>query len=817
MRALIKKFPFLTRLSFFVLLPVVIVLLLALYILFLTLPKVGGTEFIRNINSQIEVDRSESGIPHIKSSIELDAHFGLGLCHAQDRLWQMEINKRKAYGTLSEVFGLATVESDKFFKILNLSANAKKIWERLPEKDKDVLISYSNGVNEGIAQSKVLPIEFLLNGVKPVSWTPIDSIVIMQLMTWNLSTNMASEMRRLLLLRNFGIEKTNQLMPPIQLPKSVIDGAAQSQAVDTFTIDNNLWLTELTPKNFIGSNAWVISGKYTKSGLPMLANDPHLATSIPSIWYLAHLQAPDLDVKGATMPGLPFVVIGRNKDIAWGMTTMMADTQDIILEKINPLNKNQYENQEKYIDMQVTKENINVKSDFLRPAVSPIQLDVRRTVNGPLISDIGTFINGFSYSLRWTGDDEDGGTISSFIKLNRAKNWSEFNEALESFVAPVHYFVYADEKGNIGSLSPGKIPVRSFGDGSIPLEGWLHDSNWKGWIPFSDIPRKYNPSKGYIVSANNKVVEDDYSYNITSDWASDDRAKRIESELSRLIARTNKKIQTSDMVALQRDVKSNYENLFFYLSKIPAKNKTQEAVLNILHQWNGYMDVNTVSGTILQAWIFHINKLLLEDDFDGVKGLESFALKVNYKLLEDVIVKKESEWCDYKKTSQLESCEEIEYLALDHAIYELTMKLGKNPKKWTWGDIHKLQFVSFPYSKSKYSSGWPKLSDSPLSYAFHRAISSSGDDTTVNVAPISGDKNNRYSQFWAASYRQLVDFSGSDEIQFEQLTGQSGNVFSRFYDNAIDKNNDPRLLKYGRQKNGSSLVLLPLSQRAIVE
>src|SRR5690606_35930892 len=245
------------------------------------------------------------------------------------------------------------------------------------------------------------------------------------------------------------------------------------------------------------------------------------------------LHGANINVTGATLPGLPFVVIGRNKHIAWGITNLMADTQDLVLEKINPINANQYELNGMFQDMEISEEIINIRKNFLRPVKPPHELTVRRTVNGPLISDIETYLNGFSYSLRWAGDYEDGGTISSFIKLNYASNWDEFNQSLSDIVAPASYFVYADRQGNIGSSATGRIPIRRFGDGAIPSEGWLHDRNWSGWIPFSELPRKYNPVEGYIIAANHRVTAEGYPYHITSDWNAGDRALRIDAELKK--------------------------------------------------------------------------------------------------------------------------------------------------------------------------------------------------------------------------------------------------------------------------------------------
>jgi penicillin G amidase len=809
MENILKRHPLFTRFMLWIIFPFSCVFGMVGYVLYSGLPTYNGQIYVHNIVSRIEINRTEKGIPHIKSSDAAGAYFALGVCHAQDRLWQMEMNRRQALGTLSEVFGVPTVGSDKFYRTLGLRDNAQKIWKNLSAHDKNVLTQYANGVNEGIEQLKIYPVEFLLNRVKPEPWTPLDSIVIQQLMTWKVSTNFGSELRRILLLQNMGVAKTNQLMSPVALPSS-IEIKKNVDIVTSLFADDHLINEYLVPKTFVGSNAWVVSGHYSSTGKPVLANDPHLATSMPGVWYLAHMEGADLNVTGATLPGLPFVVIGRNKDIAWGLTMMMADTQDLILEKINVLNKNQYENRGLFVDMTINKETIVVKNDFLKPPLPPEQFYVRRTVNGPLISDIGRSIDGFSYSLRWTGDDEDGGTIHSFIELGFARNWEDFNEALSTLVAPVYYIVYADRKGNIGSLAPGKIPIRKYGSGDIPIEGWMRDKNWLDWIPFSQAPRIYNPAKGYIVAANHKVIDSDYPYHISNDWARDGRAVRLESELARLVGRQDQKIQNSEMLQLQLDVKSIYGNdIFVHLSKLKPTNPQQEQVLNKLGEWDGNMNTETVGGAILQAWIFHFRKLLLEDDVEDIRGLEDVPFSTSYLFVEDVLNNYQSEWCDYKKTPEKETCKDIMYISLNHAIADLTKRLGSNPESWQWGRIHKVHYSHFPYSESKYSPHWPSVNNYFLSFLFHRDASVGGDSSTINVGPIAYEKHNRYSQFWGASYRQLINMKDASNIKFEQIIGQSGNVISEYFDNLMADGDHIQMLEGSDGSIKNKLILIP--------
>lgn len=802
-------YPFISRLCLWVFLPLLLVISSIVYILLLSLPSSQGVKYVKSILTDTTIEYSQTGIPRIKSSTDNDVFFALGFCHAQNRLWQMEINRRIAFGRLSEVFGEPTLESDKFFRILGLERNARKVWEHMSEKDKNILVHYSEGVNEGIRQAKVLPMEFLLNGFSPENWTPIDSISMMQLMAWYNSANIGAEIRRMLLLQRFGIDKTNQLMPAFILP----DFAALTSAPIMASIDRSLWASELTPKKYIGSNGWVIAGRLTESGFPILANDPHIATSLPSAWYLADLHGANLNVTGATLPGLPFVVIGRNKHIAWGITNLMADTQDLILEKINPINANQYELNGVFQDMEISKEIIKIRKNFLRPVKPPHTLTVRRTINGPLISDIETYLNGFSYSLRWAGDDEDGGTISSFIKLNYASNWDEFNQSLSNIVAPSSYFVYADRQGNIGSSATGKIPIRRFGNGAIPSEGWLHDRNWSGWIPFSELPRKYNPVEGYIIAANHRVTTEGYPYHITSDWNAGDRALRIDAELKKFID-NNTKIKEKDMLDLQLDFKSAYFNdIYINFSKVLPKKKQHEDVLKLLREWDGNMDTKTVGGTILQVWKFHLQKIALEDDVNEIRGVEDVAIESNPRIVRKILNGEAAYWCDYKKTPEAESCEDLKYIALDSTIAELSSRLGGDPTNWQWGKIHKKEFPHFPYAKNGRPLGGFGTDRPFLSYFFHRELPAGGDDTTVNIGPFSGYVNSRYSQYHAASYRQIIDMNSDSEIRFEQMTGQSGNILSENFDDGIVRDEKIQSLIYEKLRYKEKLTLSPLNKQ----
>ncbi|MER2491548.1 penicillin acylase family protein [Catenovulum sediminis] len=742
------------------------------------MPKKDGQLALEHILDETFIQYDANGVAHIQAEEDLDAFFALGFAHAQNRLWQMEMNRKTASGQLSEILGASSLQSDIFMRTLRLQKNAERMWQNLPQREKKVLEHYVQGVNAGIKQLDLLPIEYLLYGFQPKAWTEVDSLLWMQLMTVQLSTNLSAELQRSELIQTVGLSKTNALMAKI----------ADNRAIDRAAA--NILPTEyLSPKSYIGSNSWVVSGQHTGSGMPLLANDPHLTNSIPSIFYLADINTKQLKVSGATFPGLPFVVIGHNQNIAWGLTNMMADTQDAYLEKINPDNINQYEVDGEYLDMDVTVEQIKIKPGFLEKEKAPYSVVIRRTHRGPLLSDLQGSHNSYAYSLRWIGDEQQGGTFSSFLNINYAQNWQQFNQALSSFVAPIHNFVYADKQGNIGYLAPGKFPKRVH-SGAVPAKGWLSESDWQGWIAQNEWPTLFNPESGMIVTANNNVLADDYPYPITSDWAEDYRAKRI----THLLKNADRILSVEHFKQIQLDVLHPAKSkLLARMLQIQTRSPQQTEAINLLKKWDGNMQLTSPEASLFAAWTAHFNRLLLEDDSakssrvqHNLQALDSLMRQENQKFIETVLLDGQSEWCDYLETAQtIESCDQLLIYALDHALNELVQKLGTDMSTWQWSKLHIAQYPHFPLSDNIQAPHSPKSPDSILSEVFHRSIASPGGGDTVNVAPVSLMEDSRFNQFFGPSYRQIIDLKNDKNSLFSISTGQSGNVLSQHYDDLI--------------------------------
>ncbi|NVE01789.1 penicillin acylase family protein [Massilia sp. BJB1822] len=797
-----------------VILPLAALLGCAAVYLSRSLPVQDGILQAAGLHATVSIERDRHGVPTIRAENEHDVYFALGFTHAQDRLWQMEMNRRIAAGRLSEVLGETTVGSDVFFRTLGLYRNAERILSALDPASRQALQAYVDGVNSGIANTRTLPVEYHLSRFTPEAWRPVDSLAWQQLLSWKLSSNFGDEFQRSALSQLFGMEKTNQLMPAVpadaaqaamtQLPRTLPDYIGQRHAA----------LFE--PQRYVGSNAWVVSGKLTANGAPLLANDPHLPISLPSPWYLAKLRGGSIDAEGATFPGLPFIVVGRNRQIAWGMTTTMADTQDVVLERLNPADPNQYEVAGRYHDMDIHYEEIQVKSDLLKPPKKPVQIAVRRTVHGPMLSDVGGPVSALPYSVRWSGDDDQGGSFASFLKLNQARNWPEFNAALSNYVAPVHNFMYADQAGNIGFVTAGKLPLRRVGRGAVPTAGWLSGQVWDGWIPFAETPRQYNPERGYIVTANNRVVAENYPYHISYDWAPDFRATRISTQLDQLLA-TRHRLTPTQMMALQADVVGYpAKGILSYLKQLRGVSPRQRHALNLVRNWDGAMHADSSAATLVTAWLARFNQLLLDRQFERTERASLAKRKLPYlytssngAFVDKVLAAQGVGWCDAPASPQVMPCQVELLRALDHALDELHSELGDDSAQWQWGKVHQMQFPHFPFSEPRLMPGMPTVPRSVFARFFHREVSNGGGDHTVNLAPSSLAADTRYQQFYGVSYRQLIELTPQGTALFIQNTGQSGNVLSPHYDDLLHLQHAGGYLPLAPEPARATLTLTP--------
>jgi penicillin amidase len=762
-----------------------------------SLPQTNGTLQVNGLDGAVEIVRDRAGVPHIFAGTDHDAVFSLGYLHAQDRMWQMEMSRRTGAGRLSEVLGEAALPIDKFLRTLGTYRAAAVAWPALEPRTQSMIEAYVAGVNAWLDEGHTLPPEYWILGFTPEAWTPIDSIVWSKMMAWDMGSDYDTELMRAALTQAIGPERTAELLPPypaegIEVLATTLlapDGVVALLTADSI-LQQGLKLSGL----FGGSNNWVVSGEHTASGLPLLADDPHLGTPIPSTWYLVEMHGDSLHISGASLPSLPLIVIGHNERIAWGLTNVNPDVQDLYIERINPADPNQYEVEGEWVDMEIVEELIYVKGED-----EPLHWAARSTRHGPLIGDASEAP--MPVALRWTALDAGDTTIDAFARINYASGWEEFHEAMRSFVAPSQNFVYADVDGNIGYIAPGHIPMRAQGNGMVPVPGWNSEYEWEGWIPFDELPQIFNPPSGFIVTANNRIISDGYPYLIANDWHPPYRAQRIADLLREKIDR-GAKLTLDDMAAIQGDQLSLQASaLLPFLLETPVEDERQAEAIAYLREWDGDSGRDSIASTIYHAWFLHLGYAMFEDELD--EGLYTQVSRRSHPLfLQELLGDPErfAGWCDNILTMPRESCAETAAIALDNALEDVGARLGNNMARWQWGRLHKTQYAHTPFSQVAL-----------LRPFFHRSIENGGDAYTVNVATL--DMANVYDQDLAPSYRQIVDLGDWSSSFYIQTTGQSGNPLSPHYDDLITPHRDMEYLPmtFGREAvEGDVLRLEPL-------
>ena len=762
-----------------------------------SLPLTNGTVRVTGVDGAIEIVRDDAGVPHIFAATDHDAFFALGYVHAQDRLWQMEMNRRIGAGRLSEILGDATLSIDKFQRTMGYYRVAQGDLEGIEPRSRQALEAYAAGVNQWLSEGHTLPPEFLLLGFAPEPWQPADSLVWQKMMSWDLGGNYDLELLNQQLAQALGAERAAQLLPGY--PSDGVTILAQTQ-VDGETAASLLEIDRQIEADFArggresGSNDWVIAGSRTETGQPILADDPHLGTSIPSIWYLAEIQGDTIHSIGSTFPGLPAIVIGHNEQIAWGVTNVGPDVQDLYVERVNPANPNQYEVNGAWQDMTVHAESIVVKGE-----TAPLQWAARSTRHGPLISDVSDA--GSPIALQWTALQPGDTTIDAFLGVNYAADWEDFVAAMEKFVTPSQNFVFADTRGNIGYFAPGRIPIRAAGhDGTLPAPGWTSEYEWQGFIPFDQLPQAYNPPEGYIATANNRVVDDSYPFLISTDWAPPYRAERIV-EMIVQQSSDGEKISMDDVAAMQADWNSaQVRTLLPFLLTVPPQDDRQQQAIALLQGFDGNIAMESAAAAIYEAWMLHLERALFEDDLRTTL-FDQMSTRANPLFLTNVLHDPTlgAAWCDNVLSVPVETCADTAQVALDNALDDLSERMGDNMNSWRWDRIHITQYPHNPFSQVSY-----------LKWLFHRTIPNGGDRYTVNVAPVNLD--DPYVQTHSPGYRHIVDLSDLPASRFMITTGLSGNVLSSHYDDLIRKHRDVDYLPmlFGRENvTGDTLRLEP--------
>ena len=692
-----------------------LVLIAIYWVAYRPLPQTSG-QVAAPISARAVIARDALGVPHISAATWEDAMFLQGYATAQDRLWQMDALRRLAAGELSEVIGTSTLELDREARRLGMRRMAEQHYHTLPPADRAVLASYVRGVNYFIETHRGnLPLEFTLLRYSPRPWTVIDSLLCGLQMYRNLTNSWRTEVRKQVML------------------------ASGDKARVDFLFSSRVG-SEFQP----GSNAWAISGKHTASGKPILANDPHLEFAIPSTWYQVHLNAPGLNVIGVSLPGVPCVVIGHNERIAWGVTNLGFDVQDLYIERIDPVS-GRYLFRGQLEQARLDPETIQVKG------ARPVEYRQWITRHG-LVSAAA---DNQYLALRWTAA-EPGSFQFPFLDLNRARNWQEFTAAIRRFPGPAQNFVYADVDGNIGYHAAGLLPIRKNYDGDVPVDGSSGDYEWQGFIPFDELPSSYNPDRGWIITANQNPFPPNYAYRVHGEFASPYRALEIRSQLT-----AHDGWKPAEMVAIQKDVYSSFgvflarQIVSAYDRKKPAGAEIEEAV-GLLRGWNGQMEKQLAAPLVVMLVYNQLRKRIADRASPGKSELYEFQMAP--AVLQAILENDSSGWFHNKNEALLS--------ALTDAMAEGRRLQGGNLKRWDYGKYNE-HMIRHPVGGQLPLVG---------SYFNVGPVEMSGSPTTIK----------QITDRLGPSMRFVADFSNWDQSLNNLTIGESGQIFSRHFSDQWD-------------------------------
>jgi penicillin amidase len=759
------------------------------------LPQLDGTAKAHGISATIRVVRDGQGVPTIEAASLDDLFFAQGYVTAQDRLWQMDIMRRAAAGELSEIIGPATLEMDREQRILGLRVAAESAEKAMSARDHEYFEAYARGVNAFLESHRDrLSLEFRLMKYQPRPWTVTDSLLIGARMVQDLNHySYARALEREKILAKLGPELTADLYvnsswrdrPPTE-PKLAIGDepatgtgdedddedeegepvGAPSKLISVFsTAENNLFRP--------GSNNWVVSGAHTVTGKPLLSNDMHLGHQMPNLWFEVHLKSGAYDVAGVALPGVPFVIVGHNQRIGWGFTNVGPTVEDDYIEEFN--DHGQYKTPSGWRDSEHRREVIHVKGE------PDVALDVVTTRHGPIITDL---IPGETrkIALRWTLYEGMG---LPFFDVNRASNWEEFRKAFSTFVAPGQNVMYADVDGHIGYQATGRVPIRAAGDGSLPVSGADDAHEWKGYIPFEDMPHVYDPPTGILATANGRIAPDKYKYSISTEWASPWRTDRIYRVLE-----SGKKFVPADMLALQMDTSSTFdrfcaEKFVYALDHASNASARAKRAADILRDWDGRMSADSAAPTIETKARHELMRMLLEPKLgpasegpaNGTLNWKTYRWSMATVWLETVLTKHPARWLPAGYS---------DYGSLLTDAVENALKQPGVPAKladWKWGESY---FVNIEH---------PVLRNLPLI----------GRWTAPGRHPLSGSTLTvkAVAEEFGPSERLTWNFANFDESTLNVVTGESGIFLSPYY------------LDQWRAWYGGSTFLLPFSEQAI--
>ena len=778
------------RIFLIILLTPIVVALSGLLWLHSALPPVAYSRIVQGLTAPVRIARDAIGVPTIVATNDLDAAFALGYVHAEDRLFQMDAQRRYASGRLAEWFGSRVLETDKMMRTLGLARAAERQLSELSDELQGALRSYAAGVNAFIADRRwALPPEYYLLRARPEPWRAADVLIWGKLMAWELAANYRGELVRAKLLEHVKPEDLPILYPRYPKEGPVVLGA-MAPIYRSLPLDALLFLTPTFEDPLRASNNWVVSGNRSASGKPILANDPHLGLEVPGVWYLVHIATPAHKIEGGTMPGAPIVLVGHNERIAWGLTNTGSDVSDLFVEKLDPDDPGKYVTPDGSVPFRSRMETILVKD------APTVQITVRETRHGPVISDLASAAQqvvqpGFAIALQASYLMDGDSTPQALWEMNRAVDWDSFQRALAKFGAPEQNVIYADVDGHIGYLSPARVPTRASGDGWLPSPGWTGEFDWTGWVPADAMPRYFDPPTGRIVTANNKPVPDNFPYFLGRDWDAPYRAQRI----AALIEQRPQQSLDS-MAAIQRDIVSPMaDRLLPLMLKTPVTTHQAQAAIDRLRDWDRRMDKDKAEPLIFTAWLRDFNRVVfanrLGTAFDDYWSLHPDAIVGVLTVHQD--------WCDDRILTVPKTCAEQLSAALLLALDELTAAYGPDMNEWRWGRAHVAEFSHRLFAEVPV-----------VGHYLDTSIRADGGQDTINRGGFLVRSPTRpYQDTLAPGLRMIVDMADPDRARYMIVPGEAGNPLSEHYADLVRPWRDGYMLMIDTRNPVATEMLSP--------
>lgn len=731
------------------------------------LPQQRGTIELAGLHGPVRVRRDRWGVPHVEAGDRADLYFAQGFCHAQDRLWQMDFYRRVVRGRVSEMAGPDGLAIDRLLRTLGIRRVAEREEAALEPELKALLERFCEGVNAAAAQARARPLEMQLLRLEWEPWRPVDILSLGKLLAFGLSTNWERELLRADMLRELGPELAARLDPTYPADNPIVtqehwsgDGLAIVEQIDAVRRSMGL------AAEASGSNNWAVSGALSATGSPLIAGDPHLPPSMPGIWYEVALRSGERFVRGASMPGMPGVYMGQNNDVCWTFTNVMADVQDLFVERVED---DRYLFEDEWLPLQTVREEIAVKG---RP--EPVVLDVKLTHHGPIVNEALGADGDEPLALAWQTLSEPT-TFTGMFELLEIESGPELVAKLAGHTSPASNLIWADRHGSIGYKLIGRLPLRRGGCPDLPKPGWSGEFEWEGTIPYDELPEVVDPESGFLVTANNRIVGDDYPHHITSEWLDGFRAKRIE----QLIAESDEH-DIGSFEAMQSD------NLSLpgleaarRLGRLSPRGQRERSAIERLRSWDGRLDPETVAGTIYQAFLLRLAREVARAVIGDRDLSERWLDRADNGFTPHVTSPWRwhshlmALWAEADEALIGRPWDELVLEALAGGLDDLEERFGADPGGWQWGRIHEMEF---PHPLGEANPLLRRL--------FNRRLRAGGAQETVSQ--IAYDPNDPYRAVWAPSWRMVADPTDPDRSRWQMFTGQSGHPASPHYDDLQD-------------------------------